>query len=124
MDSEGWEDRHRAFLALRATLHALRDRLSVEDVAHFAAQLPMLVRGFFYEGWEPAHKPEKIKTKEAFLAHISELMPRDPELDSERVVRAVFELIGRRTSKGAVQHLKNCLPKELRELWPRVESDL
>lgn len=27
----GWEDRHRAYLALRATLPSLRDRLSVEE---------------------------------------------------------------------------------------------
>jgi len=30
---------------MRATLHALRDRLTVEEVAQLGAQLPMLVRG-------------------------------------------------------------------------------
>jgi uncharacterized protein (DUF2267 family) len=35
-----WQDRHAAYLALRATLHALRDRLTVEEVAELAAQLP------------------------------------------------------------------------------------
>ncbi len=49
----GWQDRHKAYLALRATLHALRDRLTVDEVAHFGAQLPMLMRGFYYEGWDP-----------------------------------------------------------------------
>jgi uncharacterized protein (DUF2267 family) len=29
----GTEDRHRAYMALRAVLHALRDRLTVEEVA-------------------------------------------------------------------------------------------
>lgn len=124
MESEGWEDRHRAYMALRAALHALRDRLTVEDAAHLAAQLPMLVRGFYYEGWEPSQKPEKIKTKENFLAHVAELMPADPEHDSERVVRAVFELLFRRISKGEVQHIKASLPKEIRDLWPRMETEL
>lgn len=124
MESEGWEDRHRAYLAMRAALHALRDRLTVEDAAHLAAQLPMLVRGFYYEGWEPAHKQVKIKSKEDFLAHVAELMPADPELDSERVARAVFELLFKRISKGEVQHIKGSLPKEIRELWPRMESEL
>lgn len=124
MESEGWEDRHRAYLALRAALHALRDRLTVEDAAHLAAQLPMLVRGFYYEGWDPSQNPEKIKTKEAFLAHVAELMPPDPELDSERVVRAVFELLFKRITKGEVQHIKGSLPKAIRELWPRVELEL
>jgi uncharacterized protein (DUF2267 family) len=40
-------DRHEAYLALRATLHAPRDRLTIEEAAQFAAQLPMLIRGFY-----------------------------------------------------------------------------
>ncbi len=126
MESEGWEDRHRAYLALRAALHALRDRLTVEDAAHLAAQLPMLVRGFYYEGWEPSQAPDKtrLKSKEAFLSHVADLMPADPELDSERVVRAVFELLLRKISRGEVQHIKSALPKDIRDMWPKMESEL
>ena len=47
MERLGWQDRHRAYLALRAVLHALRDRLTVEEVAPSGAQLPMLMRGFY-----------------------------------------------------------------------------
>ena len=39
------DDRHLAYVALRATLHALRDRIGPENAVHLAAQLPMLVRG-------------------------------------------------------------------------------
>ena len=48
--------RHDAYVALRATLHALRDRLPIEETAELAAQLPMLVRGFYYEGWDPTRQ--------------------------------------------------------------------
>lgn len=48
------EDRHQAYSALRATLHALRDRLTVDEAAQLAAQLPLLVRGIYYENWRPA----------------------------------------------------------------------
>lgn len=33
-----WPDKHKVYLALRATLHALRDRLTVDEVAQFGAQ--------------------------------------------------------------------------------------
>jgi uncharacterized protein (DUF2267 family) len=73
MQRQGWT-RPRAYRALRATLHALRDRLIVEEVAELAAQLPMLIRGFYYEGWDPTGSPVKARRKEQFLAHIAQEM--------------------------------------------------
>ena len=53
------DDREFAYRVLRAWLHTLRDRLTVEASAHFAAQLPDLIRGVFYAGWNPNAVPEK-----------------------------------------------------------------
>ncbi len=39
MDVLRWPDRHLAYLSLRVTLHALRDRLTVEEVAVSYAQV-------------------------------------------------------------------------------------
>src|SRR5690606_28737777 len=46
----GWpkERRNHSYDALRAVLHALRDRLTVDECADLAAQLPLLVRGVYY----------------------------------------------------------------------------
>ena len=51
------ERRQQSYAALRAVLHALRDRLPVQESADLAAQLPVLIRGIYYEGWDPARVP-------------------------------------------------------------------
>jgi uncharacterized protein (DUF2267 family) len=118
MDVQGAENRHAAYLALKATLHALRDRLTAEEVAHLGAQLPMLIRGFYYEGWDPADKPLKIRHKDQFLDHIrQELRGTDP-VDPERTARAVFTLLSNRVSEGEIENVKQLLPSEIRDLWP------
>jgi uncharacterized protein (DUF2267 family) len=84
----GWHDRHDAYLALRATLHALRDRLTVDEVAHLGAQLPMLIRGLYYGGWDPSHKPLRERHKKQFLAHIEQGFQGHNCVDPERVARS------------------------------------
>lgn len=113
----GWVDRQRAYHALRAVLHALRDRLSVEHAAALAAQLPLLVRGIYYEGWHPAGKPLKERKKEEFLAHIAAAFQDDFDIDSERVARTVFRVLAQHVSAGEIESMQSTLPAELRSLW-------
>jgi uncharacterized protein (DUF2267 family) len=119
MDELNWEDRHKAYGALRVTLQALRDRLTIEEVAQFGAQLPMLIRGFYYEGWDPTGKPEKLRHREEFLERIAEYFVRagDP-VHPEPVARAVFRVLAQRISDGEIEDVKHILPEELRSLWP------
>jgi uncharacterized protein (DUF2267 family) len=114
----GWQDRARAYHALRAVLHALRDRLTVEQAAALAAQLPMLVRGFYYEGWHPHGKPVKERHKQEFLAHIAAAFQGDPDADPEQVTRAVFRVLAKHITAGEIASVKQSLPSELRSLWP------
>jgi len=121
MQDLDWGDRHRAYVALRATLHAVRDHLSVDQVAKLGAQLPMLVRGFYYEGWHAAHKPVHDKTVEGFLASIwGELNPlgRGEPVEPAVVAQAVFRLLDRHLSQGESDHIREGLPKAVRALWP------
>jgi uncharacterized protein (DUF2267 family) len=113
----GWTDRHRAYHALRAVLQALRDRLTVEETADFAAQLPLLVRGIYYEGWRPSGKPVKERKKEDFLAHIADAFRNDFDVDPEKVTRTVFQVLAKHVTAGEVKDVKQMLPHEIRELW-------
>ena len=118
MEVLSWHDRHKAYLALRVTLHTLRDRLTVEEVAQLGAQLPMLIRGFYYEGWDPTGKPLKERHKEEFLARIEEQFSGDDQADAKQVARAVFSVLSDRVTEGEIEDVKHVLPAELRELWP------
>jgi uncharacterized protein (DUF2267 family) len=115
-------DLHHAYLALRATLHALRDRLPVDEGAHLSAQLPMLVRGFYYEGWKPAVTPLKIRDKADFVTLIACGLDGAPELDPERAARAVFAVLAARITAGEAEDVVRMLPMEIRELWPGTAS--
>jgi uncharacterized protein (DUF2267 family) len=111
------DDRQVAYQALRATLHTLRDRMTVEEVAQLGAQLPMLVRGFYYEGWDPTGKPVKVRHKEQFLACIASEFSND-DVDPEQAARAVFALLAKRVTTGEIEDVKHILPAAVRELWP------
>jgi uncharacterized protein (DUF2267 family) len=117
MELASWSDRHRAYFVLRTVLHELRDHLPVEAAVGLGAQLPMLVRGFYYDGWRPAGKPLKDRTRESFLGRLTDHFG-DRDLDSEEVVRAVMRLLNLHVSSGLVDQIKHCLPADLRWLWP------
>jgi uncharacterized protein (DUF2267 family) len=116
-ESMGWSDRHKAYYALRAVLHVLRDHLTIDEVVTLGAQLPLLVRGFYYEGWHPADKPLKDRHKAGFLARVTEQFRADPEVESESVTRAVFAVLTRHLTAGEVEGIKRALPHEIRTLW-------
>jgi uncharacterized protein (DUF2267 family) len=118
MEELGWEDRYRAYHALRAVLHALRDRLTAGEAVDLAAQLPMLVRGFYYEGWRPSETPLRERKKADFLAHIAAAYRDEPHTDVEAVARAVFRVLAKHVTAGEVKDVKSMLPAELRAMWP------
>lgn len=124
MDQAGWQDKQRAYHALRVVLHALRDRLSVDQAAALGAQLPMLVRGIYFEGWHPGNKPVKERRKEDFLAPIAAAFPDEPDGSAEEVARAVFHVVAKHVSPGEIQHVKLVLPGEIRALWSEQSRSL
>ena len=117
MEELDWDSHERAYHALRAVLHALRDRLSTEEVADLAAQLPMLVRGFYYAGWSPGRQKTWDRHKAQFLAHIDEAFGDNLAVNAEQVARAVFRVISKHVSGGEIADIKHTLPPEIRELW-------
>ena len=119
----GDDNRRHAYLALRGTLHAVRDYLPIEESAHLSAQLPMLVRGLYFEGWNPTNAPEKDRSRESFLSCTERALGRslwneDHQIDSETAARAVLRVLSDRISSGEVDQVRHVLPEPVRELWP------
>ena len=111
-------DRHDAYIALRAVLHALRDRLPPEVAVHLGAQLPMLMRGFYYEGWHVAGTPTRDRHVEEFADHVLEALPARFPIDPLTVARGVFEILWEKLDPGEFAKLMDHLPVSLRTLRP------
>src|SRR5690242_7474874 len=103
----GWKDRHKAYHALRAVLQTLRDRLSVDEALQLSAQLPLLVRGVFFEGWHPADKPRKERHWDQFVAHVSESFALDTEVDPTKITRSVLKVLCRHIAQGEADSLRH-----------------
>jgi len=121
MEDLGWEDRSQAYRALQVVLHALRDRLPVEAVAALSSQLPLLVRGIYYEGWSPSETPLQESEKEDFLSQIAAAFRNNPEVDPERLARAVFKVLKRYAPSGEIRDERLILPPGIRVLWKVIE---
>ena len=107
-----------ALSALRAVLHQLRDRLSVEEAAQFSAQLPLLVRGIFFEGWQPARVPDKsVKTRQDFLDGVTKRV-RPHRLPPVPLVETVFAILSHHIDPGEISDIIGQLPDSLKTFWP------
>ena len=109
--------RHDAYVALRAVLHALRDRLPAQAAVNFAAQLPMLIRGLYFEGWTLPERPERSHSAEEFAERIGAALPPSYRFDELACARAVFAAITRRMSEGEPEKVRAQLPEGIRALW-------
>jgi uncharacterized protein (DUF2267 family) len=113
MAALGTTDEHKALHALRAGLQALRDRLSVDQAAQLSAQLPLIIRGMFFEGWDPSDTPLRIRHRAEFLALVREKYAPREDAPAEDILRSVFRVLDKHIAPGEVGHLMVTLPEEL-----------
>jgi uncharacterized protein (DUF2267 family) len=114
----GSTDMERSYHILRSVLHALRDRLPEDEAVHLGAQMPMLVRGFYYEGWQPSATPKRYRRKKDFLDLIAHDVPGLDTVQQERAATAVFTVLDQELGGGETGQVRNAMPEEVRELWP------
>lgn len=113
-------ERHLAYRLLRAVLQTLRDTLSPEESADLAAQLPLLIRGIYFEGWRPSGHLGRDR-RDFMRDVLSRMGPHEvfqDDKDVHRAISAVFHTIGQHVTKGEIEQVRMSLKKSLRQLWP------
>lgn len=111
-------DRQRCYHALCAVLHTLRDYLPIEASAHFAAQMPILVKGIYFHAWRPRHSAQHGRKLEDFLYEVQERLLQIRPLGAEEACRAVFRVLNRHISPGELEKIISTLPRDIRRIWP------
>ncbi|MEH1167404.1 DUF2267 domain-containing protein [Micromonospora sp. CPCC 205539] len=115
----GWpkDRRNQSYAALRTVLHLLRDRLAVQESVEFAQQLPVLVRGIYFDGWNPSDVPIKLN-RDDFLYEVRQGFPYDVEGGPERLAQVVLDTLRRHVTQGEWQDVKATMPKDLARMLP------
>ena len=113
-----WQSREKTLDALIAAFHALRDGLPWDEAVQVGAFLPLILRGFYYEGWHPTARSLPLTTRETFLERIHDALHQEPGIDAELVARAVFSLLAERLPPAELEDAKAVTPKALHAFWP------
>lgn len=111
------DDQGRALSALRAGLHAIRDRLPASEVLDLGAQLPTLIRGIYFDGWTLQNDPRRMRTRASMLQRVEDELPPSETLDPEDVLRAVIHLLVAHISRGEIDDVITTLPRAIAALW-------
>jgi len=111
-------DRDLAWKVLSVVLHKLRDRLPIALVAHFGAQLPLIVRGAFYNQFEPEQLPSDCHSADAFVEDVQGLLRDNRGVDARDAIASVFGVLSRHLSHGQIEKVRHALPASIRSLWP------
>lgn len=109
------------FLVFKAVLHSIRDTLNAQNATYLGTHLPLLIKGIYYEGWDPSNNPRNLSCTEDFFDIV------DERYHGERIIEAVEEIsaVVRFLSKKIGQDeswLRDFVPKELSVLW-EVHND-
>jgi uncharacterized protein (DUF2267 family) len=114
-------DKHLAWHVLGAVLRSIRDELLIGQSAHLAAQLPLLVRGAYFDQYRPAAQPVPERSQEDFIAQIRQELAGCRPVRPDLAATAVMRTLNRHITEGQIKKVRDALPKSVRALWPEPE---
>jgi len=103
---------------LGAVLRSIRDELLIGQSAHLAAQLPLLVRGAYFDQYRPAAQPVAERSQEDFIARIRQELAGCRPVRPDLAATVVMRTLNRHITEGQIKKVRDALPKGIRALWP------
>jgi uncharacterized protein (DUF2267 family) len=115
-------DKQLAWKVLSTVLHKLRDRLTINLAAHLGAQLPLLIRGVYFDQFEPGKMPSEFRSRDDFVADVAKWLSDTRPVDPEKAIKSVFRVMSLHISEGQIDKIRDALPKSLRQMWDSVDQ--
>jgi uncharacterized protein (DUF2267 family) len=103
---------------MRATLQALRDALPINEAVEFAAQMPLVMKAYYFEGWNPSSTLDCNRDKAGFIELVRQRVHFDFDYEAEQGINAVFLAVNEKISSGEINDARGSVRKHLRKLWP------
>jgi uncharacterized protein (DUF2267 family) len=115
----GWDKRDSVYKATKAVLQTIRDRLPVEEVVHFTANLPLVMKGMLMDGYDLKDKPVRMRSVEEFYEYIQQYYDwqRRETIETEKAARAVITVLNRRMGGGEMRKVAANLPEKIKRLF-------
>jgi len=113
----------RTLIIWKAVMHTIRDRIHMGESLDLISQLPVLLRGFYVDGWKYHEQPPAdYSTMKQFTDAIKEKQEQYGEAQfdwpqsTEKIASIVFESLHRYLSEGQLAHIRSQLPQEVKEI--------
>src|SRR5262249_39062981 len=101
-----------------AVLHALRDRLQIGLAVHLGAQLPLLVRGLYYDQWQPSEHTLKQRSAEQVLDHVSRRLADIRPVNVKDATHVTLQGLNHPLDPPQAEKVRQALPENIRAWWP------
>ena len=109
-----------------AVFQELRDRLTPQEAAHVAAQLPKRLKMM----WMSLEDPERTVHRvggEQFIGEVRQMAGLADDFEAERAVSAVFAALQRQLGsstgqEGEAWDVMSQLPQDLKKLWAAAQK--
>ena len=118
----------RAIRIIVALFRSLRERISPEESMQLVAQLPMILKAVYVDGWKLSKKSESGDMLFNFLDDVRKKCGPSGDTDlgndtkAAMIIQNVLGVLRNYVSEGEFQDIRAQLPAEVAQLFERIEA--